>query len=307
MKQFALAIHGGAGTLLPEEITPEKQQAIDEGLRAAVLAGEAILKNGGTAVEAVKMAVISLENCPLFNAGKGAVLDHEGSFELEASIMCGETGEAGAVAGVRNVKNPVALAEEVLKDGRFVMLHGEGAKDFATEKGLEIVEDEYFLTAGRQKQWEAARETGEMLVDHDGERKFGTVGAVALDMDGNLAAATSTGGLVNKQYSRLGDSAVIGAGTYADNDTCAISCTGYGEYFLRNVVAFDIAARMDYGAKSLEKSAQEVVMKKLVERGGEGGIIGLDGEGNIALVFNSAGMYRAWVKSGGEIQTAIFE
>ncbi|KXX69373.1 isoaspartyl peptidase/L-asparaginase family protein [Flammeovirga sp. SJP92] len=307
-KKFALAIHGGAGTLLPSEITPEKADEIQEALQHALYEGKKCLMDGGTAVDAVEIAVTALEDCPLFNAGKGAVMAHDGSFEMEASIMSGQTLEAGAVAGIRGIKNPIHLAKKIHDDMDFVFMHGEGALKFAKRHQLQEVKDEYFFTQSRYKQWLMAKETNQMLVDHDGERKFGTVGAVALDHEGNLAAATSTGGLVNKKYGRLGDSSVIGSGTYANNESCAVSCTGYGEFFLKATVARDIAAYMEMGQLSLKEASDKVVHDKLVKMEGEGGIIAVDHEGNIELSFNSEGMYRGWTSSEEQkLNVAIFK
>ncbi|ANQ51873.1 isoaspartyl peptidase/L-asparaginase [Flammeovirga sp. MY04] len=306
--KFALAIHGGAGTLLPSEITPEKEAEINSALQGVLYAAKKCLSEGGSALEAVEIAVTALEDCPLFNAGKGAVMAHDGSYEMEASIMSGETLEAGAVAGIRHIKNPIQLARKIHDDEDFVYLHGKGALDYARDYSLEEVEDDYFFTESRHKQWLLARETNQMLVDHDGERKFGTVGAVALDLDGNLAAATSTGGLVNKRFGRLGDSSVIGSGTYASNDSCAVSCTGYGEFFLKATVARDIAAHMEFGQRKLKEATDIVVHDKLVKMQGEGGVIAIDHQGNIELSFNSEGMYRGWTSSDDEqLNIAIFK
>lgn len=309
MKQkFALAIHGGAGTLLPSEITPEKESTINNALQHVLSEARKCLENGGTALDAVEIAVSELENCPLFNAGKGSVLTHEGTFEMEASIMTGDTLEAGAAAGIKHVKNPIQLARKIHDDNDFVYMYGEGALDYAKKHNLELKDDKYFLTESRHQQWLLAKETDQMLVDHDGERKFGTVGAVALDEYGNLAAATSTGGLVNKKYGRLGDSSVIGSGTYANNSSCAVSCTGYGEFFLKATVARDIAALMEFGKHTLKEASAIIVHQKLIKMQGEGGIIAVDLNGNIELSFNSAGMYRGWTSSSdSKLNTAIFK
>lgn len=307
-RKLALAIHGGAGTILRSHLTKEQEEQYKSALKEALQAGYSVLKNGGKAIDAVTEAVKSLEDCPLFNAGRGAVFANDGTQEMEASLMCGKTLEAGAVAGLRNLKNPIALCREVVNDPALVYLNGKGAADYAREKNLPFESDEYFFTNFRQEQLMAAKSEGKIVLDHDGERKFGTVGAVALDAEGNLAAATSTGGLTNKKYGRMGDSSVIGSGTYANNQTCAVSCTGYGEFFLRAVVAHDIAARMEYGKLSLQEAAHQVVNEKLVEMGGEGGIIAVDKEGNISLTFNSEGMYRGRVSSDTEeFEVAIYE
>ncbi|OHX64465.1 isoaspartyl peptidase/L-asparaginase family protein [Flammeovirga pacifica] len=306
--KFALAIHGGAGTLLPSEITPEKEVEINQALQGVLYEAKKCLKEGGSAVDAVEIAVSALEDCPLFNAGKGAVMAHDGTFEMEASIMSGKSLEAGAVAGIRGIKNPIQLAKKIHDDENFVFLHGQGALDYARDYKMEEVEDDYFFTESRHKQWLLARETNQMLVDHDGERKFGTVGAVALDQEGNLAAATSTGGLVNKRFGRLGDSSVIGSGTYANNESCAVSCTGYGEFFLKATVARDIAAHMEFGQRKLKEATDIVVHRKLVDMQGEGGVIAIDHQGNIELSFNSEGMYRGWTSSDDEkLNIAIFK
>lgn len=294
---FVLAIHGGAGTILRSKMTPVKEAAYKAMLESALIAGYEILKSGGASLDAVERAVTILEDSDLFNAGKGSVFTSDGSHEMEASMMCGATLHAGAVAGVRCVKNPVALSRKVLDDENYVYLAGEGAHLFAREMGLECVEEEYFYSDLRYEQWQAVKNSGKVTLDHSDDRKFGTVGAVALDLHGNLAAATSTGGLTNKRYGRIGDSSVIGAGTYANNSTCAISCTGYGEYFLRGVVAYDISCLMEYAGMSLQEAAEKVILEKQVKLGGEGGIIGVDAKGSSSLVFNSEGMYRGVVSS----------
>ncbi|GAA4833370.1 isoaspartyl peptidase/L-asparaginase [Algivirga pacifica] len=316
MKKYALAIHGGAGTILPSMMTPALEAAYTEALTNALTAGQEILCQGGSALKAVEAAVKVMEDSPLFNAGKGAVFSNKGTNEMEASIMCGKRRIAGAVAEVKTIKNPISLAQKVLEDDRFVFLNGEGAENYALQfEELEKVTADYFYTEERYQQWQAVKDEDRALLDHDGasemetespianhdakggDYKFGTVGAVALDMDGNLAAATSTGGLTNKKYGRLGDSALIGCGTYADNQSCAVSCTGYGEHFIQNTVARDISARMEFGGMSLKEASDKVVMDQLVKCNGEGGIIAIDKEGNIELVFNSEGMYRGQVSS----------
>ncbi len=306
--KLALAIHGGAGTILRSHLTQEQENLYKSALKEALTLGYAILKKGGTSVEAVTEAVRSLEDTPLFNAGRGSVFGNDGTQEMEASMMCGATLQAGAVAGIRNLRNPIMLCKEVLQDPSVVFLSGNGAANYARERKLPFEKDEYFFTSFRHEQLMAAKNEGKIVLDHDGERKFGTVGAVALDAHGNLAAATSTGGLTNKKYGRLGDSSVIGSGTYANNATCAVSCTGYGEFFLRAVVAHDISALMEYGNLSLEEAAHKVVNDKLVKMGGEGGIISVDRQGNISLTFNSEGMYRGMVSSDTEhYHVAIYE
>ena len=309
---YAVAIHGGAGTILREEMTPEKEAAYRTALDSALSVAENVLQNGGTALDAVEKTVAWLEDCPLFNAGRGAVFTHEGKNELDASIMDGRNQMAGAVGGVTTVKNPIKLARAVMEKSPHVFLTGRGAEQFARENNLETAEPKWFYTPER---WDALQraleeekaksgQQGRLQAPENGpenanpDRKFGTVGCVALDRNGNLAAGTSTGGMTNKRWNRLGDSPVIGAGTYASNDACAVSCTGHGEYFIRYAVAYDVWARMAYKGLPLAEAAGEVVNKKLVEKGGEGGLIAVDKDGNIALPFNSAGMYRGYAKPG---------
>lgn len=306
-KKYTLAIHGGAGTIDKNKMTPEKEVAYKQGLKDALSAGEIILRDGGTSLDAVEAAVISLENCPLFNAGKGSVFTHEGTHEMDASIMRGDTLEAGAAAGVRGVQNPVALARAIMEKSEHVMLCRDGAEAFAKHCNLIFQEDEYFFDALRHAQWEQAVKENVIQLDHSNEKKFGTVGAVALDVHGNLAAATSTGGMTNKRWGRAGDSPIIGAGTYANNNTCAISCTGHGEFFIRAVVAYDISCLMEYRGLSLQAACEFVVNDKLVKMGGEGGLIAVDTKGNICLPFNSVGMYRAWTTSNSTAEIAIYK
>ncbi len=315
MQKISIAIHGGAGTILKEEMTPELETSYRKGLQEALDAGYAVLENGGTAVSAVKAAVIYLEDNPLFNAGRGAVFTKKGINELDAAIMDGSTLEAGAVAGVRNVRNPVELAEEVMLNSGHVFLSGKGANDFAIKQGIKLEGDEYFYTQLRYDQWRAIRDSDSYMLDHKSDelkslvkaKKFGTVGAVACDKNGNIAAATSTGGMTNKQYGRIGDSPIIGIGTYANNKTCAISCTGHGEPFIRAVAAYDVSCLMEYKNMNLQDAAEEVVMKKLVSMKGDGGMIGMDAKGNSTLIFNSAGMYRGVKNSDGENTIAIYK
>jgi beta-aspartyl-peptidase (threonine type) len=307
MKKFVLAIHGGAGTILKKNMTAEKEDAYHDALREALEAGEDILIKKGTAIEAVAIAVSTMEDNPLFNAGKGAVYSHNGENEMEASIMEGENLRAGAIAGVKNIKNPIQLAKSILFDDDFVYLIGKGAQEYADSRKLEKVANEYFQTRFREEQWLAAKGEGKVLLDHDSDKKFGTVGAVALDVEGNLAAATSTGGLTNKKYGRIGDSSVIGSGTYANNSTCAISCTGYGEFFLRAIVAYDVSCLMEYKGLALKEACEQVVMKKLVEMRGEGGLIALDAAGNFEFSFNSEGMYRGVTGSDLPLKTYIYK
>lgn len=313
MKNYALAIHGGAGTILKNTMTPEKELLYKNGLQHAIEAGEMILKSGGSAFDAVEKAIIELENNPLFNAGKGAVFTNNGTHELDASIMNGNNLMAGAVAGVHNIKNPIALARGVMEQSEHVLLTGNGAMDFAKKINTPLENDDYFFVQLRYDQLQQALQSNTMVLDHtvdktkNNEKKFGTVGCVALDMNGNLAAGTSTGGMTNKKFGRVGDSAIIGAGTYANNKTCAISCTGHGELFMRSVVAYDISCLMEYKSLTLKEACQVVVMDKLVKIGGEGGLIALDSNGNIELPFNSDGMYRASKKQNEQIFIGIYK
>ncbi len=314
MTKISLAIHGGAGTIVKEDMTPELEEAYRQALAEALDGGYAVLENGGTAINAVKAAVVLMEDNALFNAGKGAVFTKKGINELDAAIMDGSTLNAGAVAGVRNVRNPVELAEEVMVHSGHVFLSGKGANDFAIKQGIKLEPDEYFFSQYRYDQWREIRDSDLYQLDHKADKlvglmkdkKFGTVGAVACDNEGNLAAATSTGGMTNKRFGRIGDTPIIGSGTYANNKTCAISCTGHGEIFIKAVAAYDVSCLMEYKGLSLEEACNEVVMKKLVNMQGDGGLIGMDAKGNVALVFNSAGMYRGFRNSEGEREIAIY-
>ncbi len=309
MQKFTLAIHGGAGTILKEDMTPELEKAYVLGLQVALDAGFAVLEEGGTSVNAVKAAIVVLEDNLLFNAGRGSVFTKKGVQEMDAAIMDGIDLAAGAVSGVRNVRNPIELATEVMRNSNHVFLSGKGANDFAIKQGIKLEPDEYFFSQFRYDQWKAIRDSDNYSLDHTHQgieelmrdKKFGTVGAVACDKNGNIAAATSTGGMTNKKYGRIGDSPLIGCGTYANNKTCAISCTGHGEMFIRAVAAYDVSCLMEYKNKSLTDAMDLVVNKKLVAFGGEGGMIGVDAEGNYAMLFNSAGMYRA-VKTSEDFQ-----
>jgi beta-aspartyl-peptidase (threonine type) len=313
MHNYALAIHGGAGTILKSTMTPEKELAYKTGLQDAIEAGESILKSGGSAFDAVESAIIQLENNPLFNAGKGAVFTNTGTHEMDASIMNGKDLMAGAIAGVQGVKNPISLARAVMEKSEHVLLTGNGAMDFAKKVNAPFENEEYFFVQLRYDQLQQAKQSNSMILDHTedkiehGEKKFGTVGCVALDLQGNLAAGTSTGGMTNKKFGRVGDSSIIGAGTYANNNTCAISCTGHGELFIRSVVAYDISCLMEYKNLSLKEACDIVVMDKLVKIGGEGGLIALDAKGNIVLSFNSEGMYRASKKQNEDIFIGIYK
>jgi beta-aspartyl-peptidase (threonine type) len=305
-----LALHGGAGTILHEDLTPGAEEEHRASLAAALRAGYVVLNGGGTALDAVCETVRLLEDDPLFNAGRGAVFTHAGTIELDASVMDGPTRQAGAVAGVTTVRNPVLLARRVLEESPFVFLVGPGAEAFAVEQGIERVPPEYFATTNRRAQWEAVqereRQTQTETVALSEDTKYGTVGAVARDRNGHVAAATSTGGMTNKRHGRIGDSPVIGAGTWADDATCAVSATGHGEFFIRYAVAHDIAARIAYAGKTLAEASEAVVLGVLREVGGAGGVIALDPQGNASLPFNTPGMYRGVVLAGGSVEVAIF-
>lgn len=314
MATFTLALHGGAGTILKQDMTPDLEHAYLAGLEEALQAGYAVLEEGGTAVNAVKATVVVLEDNILFNAGRGSVFTKKGLQEMDAAIMEGVTLKAGAVAGVRNVRNPIELAMEVMRNSNHVFLSGKGANDFAIRQGIKLEPDEFFFSQFRYDQWKSIRDSDNYALDHTHEaveelmrdKKFGTVGAVACDGDGNIAAATSTGGMTNKKYGRIGDSPLIGAGTYANNKTCAISCTGHGEPFIRGVAAYDVSCLMEYRGLSLHEAMHIVVNDKLVRLDGEGGMIGVDAAGNAAMIFNSAGMYRAMRDSNGKKEVAIY-
>ncbi len=314
MQKFSIAIHGGAGTIMKEHLTPELEAEYRKALKESLDAGYLVLSAGGSAVNAVKAAVAMLEDNVLFNAGRGSVFTHKGLHEMDAAIMDGNTLAAGAVAGVKNIRNPVELAEKVMLHSGHVFLGGEGANEFAVTQGMKFEPDEYFYSDFRYKQWKEISGSDLYQLDHSVDRteseikdkKFGTVGAVACDSYGNVAAATSTGGMTNKQFGRIGDSPVIGAGTYANNNTCAISCTGHGEIFIKAVAAYDVSCLMEYKNMNLREACEEVVMKKLVALHGEGGLIGTDPKGNVALVFNSPGMYRGFKNNNGENLIAIY-
>lgn len=315
MSTFAITVHGGAGTILRLEMTPEKEKAYCDGLTDSLKAGDHVLRDGGLALNAVQAAVLSMEENPLFNAGKGAVFTHEGTHEQDACIMDGATKDVGAIAAVRRIRNPIALARLVLEKSPHVLFCGEGAEKFAVEQGMTLVDDpKYFWTEHRwnQLQKALAKEQREpkahTRLDHsDDQDKIGTIGAVAVDQKGNLAAATSTGGMTNKRQGRIGDTPIIGAGTYADNNTCAVSATGVGEFIMRGVLAYDIAALMEYKGMSLIDAANLVVMEKLKSLGGSGGVVAIDRDGHIAMPFNSEGMYRGFMLADGTMETAIFK
>ncbi|MEE8334845.1 MAG: isoaspartyl peptidase/L-asparaginase [Candidatus Neomarinimicrobiota bacterium] len=294
---FTLIIHGGAGTTTRANMSPEKEQLYREKLTLALETGYDILAADGSALNAVEAVIRIMENSPLFNAGKGAVFTNAGTNELDASIMDGNTLKAGAVAGVKTVKNPISAARKVMEETWHVMLSGDGADQFAKKQGLEIVSPDYFFT---KKRWDSLQN-----LKKNSKEKHGTVGCAALDKYGNLAAGTSTGGMTNKLWGRIGDSPIIGAGTYADNLTCAVSCTGQGEYFIRGALAYDVSALMAYKNYSVEKAAQSVI-DKLTERGGRGGLIALDSKGNLSMVFNTEGMYRGFIKQDGKPEIYIY-
>ncbi len=325
MDRFTIVIHGGAGTILKKNMTPEKELEYKNKLKEALTAGYSILANGGNSIDAVETAIKIMEDSPLFNAGKGAVFTNEGKNEMDASIMEGKTLNAGSVAMVNTIKNPISAARMVMEKSPHVMMVGEGAVKFAKEQNLEIVDSAYFYDEKRWLQWQNIKGSNDLELDHsddraennrkefdaefsdDGDRKFGTVGAVAIDKNGDIAAGTSTGGMTNKMYGRAGDSPIIGAGTYANNKTCGVSCTGHGEYFIRKVVAYDISALMEYKNLTLQEAADIVIHKKLKEIGGSGGIIAVDSHGNFSLTFNTEGMYRGSMTKEGKPIVSIYK
>ena len=300
--EYAMVIHGGAGTITKDLMTPEKEKAYTEALDSALQIGAQILSEGGSCMDAVERTIRFMEDCPLFNSGRGAVFTADGENELDASIMDGATMNAGAVSGVKTVRHPISAARKVMTESKHVMLSGAGADEFAGMQNLELVDPDFFYTPRRWNSLEKARENerrerlgsdfGRHLAE---EHKYGTVGAVALDRMGNLAAGTSTGGMTNKRFNRIGDSPIIGAGTYANNSTCGVSCTGHGEYFIRYAVAHDVSAMMEYQKLPLQEAADKVINKKLKLAGGSGGLVALDSMGNPAMPFNTSGMYRGYV------------
>lgn len=306
----AIAIHAGAGTISKEEFTASMELEIRGALMQAVQAGHKVLSAGGSSLDAITLAITILEDSPHFNAGRGAVFNAEGRHELDASIMDGSNLEAGAVAGVQNIRNPILLARKIMTDSVHVMLMGEGAEVFARANGIEFADPDYFFTERRWQQLQKARNREKqdaLLQSESPDRWLSTVGAVALDANGNLAAATSTGGMTNKRWGRVGDSPIIGAGTYADNRSCAVSATGHGEYFIRATVARDICSRVQYQGLDLAAAADAVINGQLRDMGGDGGIIALDTKGNIALTFNTPGMYRASVDVEGNLEVRIYK
>lgn len=320
-QRSVIAVHGGAGSIQRDSMTPDEEGRYRAVIARALNAGHQILAGGGASLDAICAAVQVFEDDPLFNAGKGAVLTHDGKIELDAAIMDGKTGKAGAVAGVSTIRNPVMAARAVMERTEHVLLSGAGAEQFAASHQIDMVAPEYFHTEHRLDQLQQAKEHAEIELDHDGgsgtpstalarwqtDNKFGTVGAVALDSFGNLAAATSTGGLTNKLYGRIGDSPIIGAGTYADNATAAVSGTGVGEYFIRGLIAYDIAARMKYLGLSLSDAVDQAIVSGLDQRGGQGGVIALDARGNVKFGFNTEGMYRGYMKDDGVPVVLIYK
>ncbi len=305
IQNWVLVIHGGAGGTAGQKMAEADQLQYTTKMTEVLKAGAAVLSKGGTSLDAVETCIRMMEDSPLFNAGKGAVFTEEGKNEMDASIMDGKTLKAGAVAGVTTIKNPISAARAVMEKSKHVMLTDGGAEKFAKEQGLEIVPPSYFYT---KKRWDEFQRIHQMENDHktDTAKGHGTVGAVALDSHGDLAAATSTGGMTNKMKGRIGDTPVIGAGTYANNNTCAVSCTGHGEYFIRNVVAYDVSARMEYKGQNLVEAAGDIVNVKLKSQGAEGGLIAVDINGNIAMPFNTALMFRGSISADGKISVEIY-
>lgn len=309
---ISLALHGGAGTILQAEMSPEKELRYRSGLEEALQVGINLLEKGASALDAVEATVSALEDCPLFNAGRGSVFNALGKHEMDASVMWGLDRTAGAVSGISGIKNPIQLARQVMEKSGHVLLMGHGAMEFAQAQGFELMPEDYFYDEFRYQQWLKIRDTDSFHLDHDvktsplDEKKFGTVGAVARDIHGHLAAATSTGGMTNKKYGRVGDSPVIGAGTWADDRSCAISCTGSGEFFLRGVVAYDVACLMRYQGLGLQEACDRVIQEHLLEIGGDGGLIAVDAAGLTAFSFNTEGMYRARWNNQGMKEIAIY-
>jgi beta-aspartyl-peptidase (threonine type) len=308
MSNISIAIHGGAGTILKSSMTSEKEQEYKNALQDSLDAGYQYLEEGYSAIDAVERAVSKLEDSPLFNAGKGSVFTAKGTHEMDASIMEGKTLNAGAVTAISGIKNPIQLSRLVMDKSDHVFLTGDGAMEFAKQMECDFRDKEYFFDEFRHQQWLEIKDSDEFTLDHRAKKdsKFGTVGAVALDKEGNLAAATSTGGMTNKKFGRVGDSPMIGAGNYASNKTCAVSCTGSGEFFIRAVVAYDVSCLMEYKGFSLKDACREVIQKRLVKIGGDGGLIALDSSGKIALEFNTEGMYRGQRNSKGVNEVLIY-
>ncbi len=306
---FSIAIHGGAGTLVKGLMTPKLENRYKEALDLALESGYAVLKQGGSSLDAVEASVKLLEDSPLFNAGKGSVFTAQGTHEMDAAIMEGKNLDAGAVSLISGIKNPVSLARDVMEKSYHVFLAGDGAMEFAKSHGYSLENEDYFYDELRYNQWQGIKDTEGFQLDHSVKKdgKFGTVGAVACDKFGNVAAATSTGGMTNKKWGRVGDSPMIGAGNYANNKTCAVSCTGSGEYFIRGVVAYDVSCLMEFKGWSLEKAASEVIQKRIVALNGDGGLIAVDAKANITMPFNTEGMYRACITSEGEKTISIYK
>jgi L-asparaginase / beta-aspartyl-peptidase len=309
MKTYSIVIHGGAGTLVKGLMTAELEEEYRRALKVARNAGYNVLENGGSAIDAVETSVKLLEDSPLFNAGKGSVFTAEGTHEMDAAIMDGKNLEAGAVSLITGIKNPVSLARDVMDKSYHVFLAGEGAMTFAKNLGYTVETPDYFYDEVRYQQWQGIKDSDNFQLDHSVKKdgKFGTVGAVACDKDGNIAAATSTGGMTNKKWGRVGDSPMIGAGNYANNKTCAVSCTGSGEFFIRGVVAYDVSCLMEHKGLSLEEATKEVIHKRILEIKGDGGLIAVDTNGNIAMPFNTEGMYRAFKTSKGLEDISIYK
>lgn len=301
-KTHVLVVHGGAGVMEREKMSPERQQAYLYHLERALRTGDSVLRHGGTALDAVEATIVTLEECPLFNAGRGAVFSWEGKNELDASVMDGTTGHAGAVAGVTTIRNPIRAARAVMEKSPHVLLSGKGACAFAREQGLEMVSNRWFFTRERHDQLKSLKKRSRERSQND---NHGTVGCVALDQYGHLCAGTSTGGMTGKRFGRIGDTPLIGAGTWAGDATCGVSCTGHGEYFIRGNIAREVSARMEYLGESLEVASTRV-LDKLIRAGGTGGFIALDARGNLVMPFNTSGMFRGYIRSNGEIETAIF-
>lgn len=309
MQKISIAIHGGAGTLVKGMMTLQKEKAYKLALQQALTMGYDLLENGSSAANAVEQAVIILENSPLFNAGKGSVFTADETHEMDASIMDGKTLNAGAISLISGIKNPISLARDVMENSEHVFLAGIGAMEFAKKHNYKTENPSYFYDEFRHQQWLEIKDSDSFQLDHSTKKdsKFGTVGAVACDSDGNIAAATSTGGMTNKRYGRVGDSPMIGSGNYANNKTCAVSCTGSGEFFIRGVVAYDVACLMEYKNLSLKDAAHEVINKRILEIGGDGGLIAVDAQGNIAMPFNTEGMYRACKSSSSLEEISIYK
>ena len=299
--EFAIVIHGGAGTILKENMSAELETAYKDKMKEALEAGHYILKTSGTSIDAVEAAIKILEDSELFNAGRGSVLSNNEEVEMDASIMTGHNLNAGAISGIKHIKNPISLARKVMEESEHVFLSGEGAEDFAVSKGFETIENNSFITERRLNSVRNVKKR-----DSIQNNKFGTVGCVALDKFGNITSGTSTGGMTNKKWNRIGDVPIIGAGTYANNNTCGISSTGWGEYFIRNVVAYDISSQIDYLKIDINQASKNT-LKKVKDLGGSGGVIGIDNNGNIMMDFNTKGMYRGYIKSNGETKIEIYQ